>query len=187
MPPPTSPRPLQRLPRRSLGSPRRQRASRGAQPLGRRSGGCRPVIAIAPHVIVSAAKQSGLSPAPPRCQRASRGAKPFGRRSGGCPSRVHCFLPLPARKGARGMVSAPFEAKPLQRRVQRGGASLPGVSGGVPLINYQTGWVGGWEEPSHSSSNHPPGCQRASRGAQPLWQEVWRVSLQSSLFSPPSD
>ena len=41
------------------------------------------------------------------------------------------------------MVSASFEAKPLQRRVQSGGASLPGVSGGVPLINYQTGWVGG--------------------------------------------
>ena len=53
------------------------------------------------------------------------------------------LFPLPIRKGARGMVSAPFEAKPLQRRVQRGGASLPGVSGGVPLINYQTGWVGG--------------------------------------------
>ena len=138
-------------------------------------GGASPLPSSAPYSVYPAGPL-----APPLPAGVQRGAAPWAGGLEGVPPDLQLLsAPFLIRKGARGMVSAPFEAKPLQRRVQRGGASLPGVSGGCPPDKLPNG-VGGWEEPCHSSSNHPPGCQRESRGAQPLWQEVWRVSLQSS-------
>ncbi len=104
---------------------------------------------------------------PPAHKGRPEGIAPSGRSSGGCPSRALLICPLPTRKGARGMV----------RRGRHPASSLRGacdvaIWGGVP--------------PFGSGLGVSASAQGASRGDRPLWQEVWRVSLQSFTNLPPS-
>ncbi len=111
---------------------------------------------------------------PPAHKGRPEGISPSGRRFGGCPSRALLIFPLPTRKGARGM----HKGSPAgMRRGRHPASSLRGacdvaIWGGVPPVGRGLG-----------VSASPQG---ASRGDRPLWQEVWRVSLQSFTNLPPS-
>ena len=104
----------------------------------------------------------GVSPSP---QGASRGDRPLWQEVWRVSPRALLICPLPTRKGARGIV----------RRGRHPASSLRGacdvaIWGGVPPVGRGLG-----------VSASPQG---ASRGDRPLWQEVWRVSLQSFTNFP---
>ena len=104
----------------------------------------------------------GLSRCPPALASGeSRGVQPLWQAVWRmCLHQLIFFtFPLPGRKGARGMVQAPFEATP------------------------HTGSAEGRSPSARGLSRCPPALASGeSRGVQPLWQEVWRMCLHQLIF-----
>ena len=130
---------------------------------------------------------AGVWGCPPDHKGRPEGIAPSGRRSGGCPSRALLIFPLPERKGARGMVCAPIEARP---RKQESRGRRPTTRGPRPRLLRRPTPRNDSLPAAHQGARLP---KQESRGRRPL-AGVWGcppahkggVSLQSFTNLPPS-
>ena len=125
-----------------------------------------------------------------RAQGESRGAQPHWQEVWRmCLHKQIFFLllfPLPSRKGARGMVRPdPGGSLRVCRARRRGGPEgyRPNGrrSGGVPRAP-KGGVQRGTAPTAGGLGDVPRASKGESRGAQPLWQEVWRMCLHIQIF-----
>ena len=104
---------------------------------------------------------------------------------GGFASIVGCTIPLPPSWKEGGIVRSPGGHPQTPAKGVGGTSSIPpGLPWGTSSIPPASGVAPSGLPACHPGVSASP--QGASRGDRPLWQEVWRVSLQSFTNLPPS-